>query len=364
MKLKEIISVLENVAPSSLQEEYDNAGLLTGNDQMEITGALICLDSTEQVIDEAIQRKCNLVIAHHPIIFSGLKKINGKNYIERIIIKAIKHDIAIYAIHTNLDNVYAGVNKKICEKLGLINLRILAPSKGKLKKLVTFIPISHLESVRAAVFQTGAGHIGNYEECCFVSPGEGTFKANEGSNPFRGSIGIRHHEQESRLELIYESHQESAILSALKASHPYEEVAYDCYALTNSNQMIGSGMVGELPDSKPFEQFMFHLKSTMLTNCIRHTKPISSQVKKIAVCGGSGSFLLPQAIASDADVFVTSDFKYHQFFDADQRIVIADIGHYESEQFTGELLYDLLKEKFPTFAVRLTETNTNPVHYY
>ena len=364
MKLKEIIAVFESSAPTPFQEAYDNAGLLTGNDEMEINGALICLDSTEQVLEEAIQKKCNLVIAHHPIIFSGLKKINGKNYVERVIIKAIKHDIAIYAIHTNLDNVFAGVNKKICEKLGLVNLRILAPAVGKLKKLVTFIPSSHLEVVRSSVFLAGAGHIGNYEECSFVTPGKGTFRAKEGANPFLGSVGEKHHEQESRLELIYESHHESAILKALKESHPYEEVAFDTYVLTNSHQLIGSGMVGELLEPKSFEDFMHHLKLTMLTNCIRHTKNILTKVKTVAVCGGSGSFLLPAAIASSADIFITSDFKYHQFFDADEKIVIADIGHYESEQFTGELLYDLLKQKFPTFAVRLTETNTNPVHYY
>ena len=363
MKLKEIIDILERKAPLSLQESYDNAGLITGNQDMEITGALICLDSIETVIDEAVQHKCNLVIAHHPIVFSGLKKINGKNYVERTIIKAIKNDIAIYAIHTNLDNVSTGVNAKICEKLGLVNTQVLSTSQN-LRKLVTFVPIAHLEPLRKAVFAAGAGNIGNYDECSFSVSGEGTFRAKDGANPFVGVIGQRHSEPEMRVEFIYESHFESAILAAMKQAHPYEEVAYDVFSLSNQNQQTGSGMLGELPNEMDFTSFMKHLKSSMLTNCIRHTKQVSNKVKRVAVCGGAGSFLLPQALAAKADIFITADFKYHQFFDADNRIVIADIGHYESEQFTGELLAILLKEKFPTFAVRLSEINTNPVNYY
>ena len=363
MKLKDILQVLEEKAPTSLQESYDNSGLITGNKEMEITGALICLDSIESVLDEAIKLKFNLVIAHHPIVFSGLKKINGKNYVERAIIKAIKHDIAIYAIHTNLDNVYAGVNSKICEKLGLVNTRILS-QKGDLKKLVTFAPIEHVEAVRKAVFDAGAGTIGNYDECSFNVQGEGTFRGKTGAQPFIGKVGERHTEHEVRLEFILESYWEREIIAALKANHPYEEVAYDVYTLSNQNQFTGSGMIGELKEAMPFPDFLNHLKSVMLTNCIRYTKQVSIEVKRIAVCGGSGSFLLSEAKAAKADVFVTADLKYHQFFDADNSLVIADIGHYESEQFTGELLHDFLKEKFATFAVRLSEINTNPVNYY
>ena len=363
MKLKQIIEILESKAPLSLQESYDNAGLITGNEEMNITGALICLDSTEEVIAEAIRQKCNLVIAHHPIVFSGLKKINGKNYVERTIIKAIKNDVAIYAIHTNLDNVSSGVNAKICEKLGLVNTQILSASNN-LRKLVTYVPASHLETVRNSVFAAGGGAIGNYDECSFAVPGEGTFRANSGANPYAGTIGERHTADEKRLEFIIELHNEKSILSAMKSAHPYEEVAFEVYPLANQNQFIGSGMYGELKELMDFSNFMRHLKSTMLTNCIRYTKQVSAQVKKVAVCGGAGSFLLPRAMAVNADIFITSDFKYHQFFDADNKIVIADIGHYESEQFTGELIAAQLKEKFPTFAVRLSETNTNPVNYY
>lgn len=363
MKLKEIIRALEQLAHPSLQESYDNAGLITGNEEMEISGALICLDSIESVIDEAMAKKCNLVIAHHPIVFSGLKKINGNNYVERTIIKAIKNDIAIYAIHTNLDNVCAGVNSKICEKLGLVNTEILS-ANSNLRKLVTFVPADHAEAVKNAVFEAGAGRIGNYDECSFAVSGEGTFRAKDGANPFVGAIGERHIEKEMRVEWIFESFLEQPIIAALKSAHPYEEVAYDVYPLTNKHQFTGSGMIGELTTEMEFEDFLLYLKSNMLTNCIRYTNSISNKVKKIAICGGSGSFLLPVAIARKADVFITADFKYHQFFDADNKIVIADIGHYESEQFTGELLNDLLKEKFPTFAVRLSEINTNPVNYY
>ena len=363
MKLQEIIQILEQKAPLSLQESYDNSGLITGNKEMEITGALVCLDSIESIIEEAIRLKFNLVIAHHPIVFSGLKKINGKNYVERTIIKAIKHDIAIYAIHTNLDNVYAGVNQKICEKLGLVNTRILS-SKGELKKLVTFAPSSDAAALRNAMFNAGAGRIGNYDECSFSVKGEGSFRAKPGAKPFLGTVGERHIEGEERLEFIIEAHLEQEIVAALKQHHPYEEVAYDVYALSNQYQLTGSGMIGELKESMSVKDFLFTLKSSMLTNCIRYTNNVSSKVSKVAVCGGAGSFLLPAALAENADIFITSDFKYHQFFDADNRIVIADIGHYESEQFTGEIIHDLLKEKFPTFAVRLSEINTNPVNYY
>lgn len=364
MQLKQIIRVIEQFAPPIYQESYDNAGLITGNAEMEISGALICLDSTEEVLDEAISKKCNLVIAHHPIVFSGLKKINGKNYVERIIIKAIKNDIAIYAAHTNLDNVYHGVNHKIAEKLGLTNLRILAPVSGSLCKLVTYAPIENADTLRDALFAAGAGKIGNYDECSFNLNGTGTYKGNEQSHPAKGEVGKRHLENEVRIEVIFESFKELKIVTALKQAHIYEEVAFDIYRLQNQYQNVGGGMVGELQVALSPTDFLAFVKSKMQTKCIRHTALFNNTVHTVAICGGSGSFLLSNAIAAGAQAFITADFKYHQFFDADKKILIADIGHYESEQFTGEIFETILKQNFSSFAVRLSEVNTNPVQYF
>lgn len=363
MKVKEITDYLETIAPLAYQESYDNAGLICGDHSMEVTAALICLDSTEAVIDEAIKTGCNMVIAHHPIIFSGLKKINGKNYVERVIIKAIQNNIAIYAAHTNLDNVHNGVNAKIAEKLGLINCKILAPQKGLFKRLITFAPKDKAEDIRKALFLAGAGTIGNYDECSFNSEGTGTFRAGENADPYVGEQGKQHQEKETKIETIYPAYLESKIISALIKAHPYEEVAYDLIPLTNLHERVGAGMIGELPSEVDEMSFLKQLKQVMKADGIRYTALRDKKIKKVAVCGGSGSFLLQNAMQKNADVFVTSDFKYHQFFDAENGIVIADIGHYESEQFTMELFYDLLKEKFNTFAIHLSKINTNPINY-
>jgi dinuclear metal center YbgI/SA1388 family protein len=363
MKLKEITDCIETFAPLAYQESYDNAGLIVGNHDMEITSALICLDSTEAVLDEAIELGCNLIIAHHPIIFSGLKKINGKNYVERVIIKAIQNNIAIYAAHTNLDNVHNGVNAKIAEKLGLINCRVLAPQKNLLKKLITFCPIDKAEELRSELFAAGAGSIGNYDECSFNSEGTGTFRALEGTNPYIGQHGKQHQEKEVKIETVIPSYLESKILKTLFSVHPYEEVAYDLVPLNNSLSNIGAGLIGELKEDVEEMVFLKELKSSMKTDYIRCTSLRNKKIQKVAICGGSGSFLLNEAIKNQADIFITGDFKYHQFFDSDGHIVIADIGHYESEQFTSELFYDLLIKNFSTFAVRLTKNNTNPIKY-
>ena len=363
MKLKEITDHLETLAPLSYQESYDNAGLICGSEDMEINSALICLDSTEAVVDEAIGAGCNLIIAHHPIVFSGLKKLNGKNYVERVIIKAIKNNIAIYAVHTNIDNVYRGVNAKICEKLGLQNCQLLSPQKDILKRLITYVPKENAEHVRRALFDSGAGHIGNYDECSFNTSGLGTFKAQEGAKPHLGEVGKRFEAEEIRIEVIYPAYLQSKIVSALLKAHPYEEVAYDLFSLSNYSSQVGAGMVGELLKETDEMDFLKDLKHKMKAESIRYTPLRNKKVRKIAVCGGSGSFLLNAAIAHQADVFVTADFKYHQFFDADGRIMIADIGHYESEQFTMELFYEILKKKFSTFALQLTKINTNPIKY-
>lgn len=364
MKIKEIISCLDQLAPPSLQESYDNAGLLTGDAGWECSGAVVCLDAIEDVVDEAISAKCNLVIAHHPIIFGGLKKINGKNYVERCVIKAIKNDIAIYAIHTNLDNVLEGVNARIAVQLGLINCQVLLPKENQLRKLYTFVPVDHIEKVRTALFNAGAGHIGNYSECSFNAEGTGTFKASENTRPFVGNKNERHYEKEIRLEMVFPSWLEISLIRALQTAHPYEEVAYDIIALRNDLLHTGSGLIGELPDPVTEKDFLSTLKSHFGTGVIRHTALLGKKVSKVALCGGAGSFLVRHALAAGADFFVTADMKYHEFFDADGRMVIADIGHYESEQFTISLLFDRLAEKFPTFALLKTKVATNPVHYF
>ncbi|MGZ6540270.1 MAG: Nif3-like dinuclear metal center hexameric protein [Bacteroidia bacterium] len=363
MKLKEITDYLESFAPLAYQENYDNAGLICGNHDMDIKAALICLDSTEAVIDEAIATNCNLVIAHHPIVFSGIKKFNGKNYVERVIIKAIQNNIAIYAAHTNLDNVHNGVNAKIAEKLSLINCSVLAPQKNGLKKLAVFCPEDKTEIIRTALFAAGAGAIGNYDECSFNTNGTGTFRAGENTNPYVGERGKQHMEKEVKIECIFPAFNESKVLKAMFAAHPYEEVAYDIIALSNSNNLVGAGLLGELKAEMAEMDFLKYLKQVMKADSVRYTALRDKKVKKIAVCGGSGSFLLPNAIRSGADVFVTADFKYHQFFDAESSIIIADIGHYESEQYTSELFYEILKKKFTTFALHLSKINTNPIKY-
>ncbi len=364
MKISEIISHLETIAPPSLQEDYDNSGLIVGNADAEISKVLICLDSTEDVVEEAIREKCGLIIAHHPVIFRGIKRLTGSNYVERTVIKAIQNNIAIYACHTNLDNVKQGVNQKFAEKLGLKNLKILEEKKQILRKLSIFCPKAHTEKLMDALFAAGGGHIGNYSECSFRVDGTGTFKGDESTNPFVGEKGNRHQEEESKIEIIFPAYLENQIIKTLKESHPYEEVAYDLISLENANQDVGAGMVGELENEMSEKDFLAHLKSSMNLKVIRHTLFINQKVNKVALCGGSGSFLLEKAIALGAQVFVSSDFTYHRFFDAEGKIMICDIGHYESEQFTVELLQKILRQKFPIFAFAFSKSITNPVHYY
>jgi dinuclear metal center YbgI/SA1388 family protein len=364
MKLAVLIKHLETYAPLNYQEDYDNSGLLTGDPDQEVTAALVALDCTELIVDEAIAKGCNLIITHHPVVFKGLKKFTGKNYVERVVIKAIKNNIALYAIHTNLDSVHNGVNGVICKRLGLQHPTILNPKAGLLKKLITFCPTQQLPQLRAALFAAGAGNISNYSECSFNTEGTGTFKANEGTTPFVGTHGVQHHEEEIRIETVFLVQDERKILLALLENHPYEEVAYDIYPLENKLNNVGSGMVGWLEEEMEAVDFLAFLKSRMDVTMIRHTHPVAKKIRKVAVCGGSGSFLLNNAIVAGADAFVTADFKYHEFFDADGKLMIADIGHFESEQFTSGLLIDIIREKFPNFAIRLTEHNTNPINYY
>ncbi len=365
MQLKEIIKHLEQLAPPVYQEAYDNAGLLVGNPNMDVKACLISLDCTEAIIDEAIAKGCNLIISHHPIIFAGLKRLNGKNYTERVVIKAIKNDISLYACHTNLDNMQHGVNAKIAEKLGLKDVSILKPSTNNLMKLYVYMPEQHLEAVQNAFFEVGAGQIGAYSECSFSVLGKGSFKPGIRAQPKVGTAGgKREVGSEVKLEIIYNKHLELNILSTLNNLTFYEEVAYEIIALHNTNNTIGSGIIGTLPQPLSPQEFLKMLKSTMNTQCVRYTPTMAQSISKVALCGGSGSFLLSHAKSAGADAYISADFKYHEFFDAENQILIADIGHYESEQFTSEIFYSYLQKKISNFALHLSTTNTNPIQYF
>ena len=365
MRIADIIAHLEALAPPVYQESYDNAGLLTGSGSWECTGVLTTLDATEEVVLEAIARGCNLIVAHHPIIFGGLKKINGKNYVEKAVIAAIKQDIAIYAIHTNLDNIgLQGVNGRIAERLGIAGGQPLLPGAAGLQKLICFVPVAHLEPVRTAIFMAGAGHIGGYSECSWSVEGTGTFKGGVGTQPFAGRPGVRHEEKEMRLEVLFPAWLSRQVIEAMIAAHPYEEVAYDLIPLANIHPGVGSGLVGELPGEVGEKEFLDRIKAAFGVPVIRHTRLTGRPVKRVAVCGGAGSSLISKALSSGVNFYITADVKYHEFFDANDRMVIADIGHFESEQFTIDLLFEVLREKFRNFAILKSDTKTNPINYY
>ena len=363
MKIKEIVSALERFAPLPLQDGFDNAGLQIGLTDAEATGALLCLDVTEAVLDEAIASGCNLIISHHPLIFKGYKSITGKDYVERCILKAIKNDIVIYSAHTNLDNAPGGVNFKIAEKIGLKNVRILDPKESSLIKLVTFVPSAQAEEVRNALFTAGCGCIGNYDSCSYNTEGEGTFRAQEGSHPFCGTVGELHHETEVRIETILPEYKTGEVIRALLSKHPYEEPAYDLYPLHNSWAQVGSGIVGELEEPESELEFLKRIKKIFEVGCLKHNKLTGRLIQKVSLCGGAGAFLIPQAVRSGADVFITGEIKYHDYFGRETDILLAEIGHYESEQYTKEIFYSIIRDLFPNFALQFSKVNTNPIKY-
>jgi dinuclear metal center YbgI/SA1388 family protein len=363
MKIKEIITVLEEMAPLAYAEDFDNVGLLIGNTNDEAMGILVCHDALENVLDEAISKKCNLVVCFHPILFSGLKKITGKNYVERAVIKAIKNDIAIYAVHTALDNHKDGVNKIFCDALGLKETKILVPKENFIQKLVTYTIPENIEQVRNALFDAGAGKIGNYEDCSFNSQGIGTYLGNENSNPEIGERFEFVEAKEIKIEVTFEKHLQSKVLKALFSNHVYEEIAYEIYDLKNTHQNIGLGMIGELDKPMDEKEFLQFVKEKMECGSIRHSAFLGKTIHKVAVLGGSGSYAIKNAIQSKADVFLTADLKYHQFYEAENQLLLADIGHFESERFTKNYIVDFLKKKIPNFAIIFSEENTNPVKY-
>ena len=364
MKIRDIIAAIEAFAAPELQEEWDNGGLIVGEGLWECKGVLCTLDVTPETVSEALAKGCNLIVAHHPVIFKGLKKISGNTYVGEVLIKAIKNDIAIYAAHTNLDNVLLGVSGNMGQRLGLVNLQVLAPKQKVLRRLITFAPHDKAEEVRQAVFAGGAGQIGKYSECSFNSVGTGTFTAGEGADPYVGEVGKQHQEEETKIEIVFPAYLEKQVVAALVKAHPYEEVAYDIFAMENIHLGIGAGVIGELETAVSPKDFLTGLKSTFNLQMIRHTSIQDKMIKKVALCGGAGASFISAAIAAGADLYITGDIKYHEFFEATGNMMIADIGHFESEQFVPDLLHGLIVEKFPTFAVLKTSVNTNPVHYF
>ena len=370
MIIKEITNCIEEIAPLQYAEDFDNVGLLVGNYETEVTNVLVTLDTLEKTVDEAIEKNCNLIISFHPIIFGGLKKLNGNNYVERVVLKAIKNNIAIYATHTALDNSNVGVSAKIAEVLGLENTKVLIPKKGILQQLTTYVPKKDAKSLQQALFTANAGSVGNYEQCSFTVEGKGTFKANENANPTLGEKGKLHTENEVKITVIFESKDKSKVIKALMENHPYEEVAYEVVTTENVHQYIGMGMIGEFSTEMEEKEFLNYLKKTMKTDCVRHSALTNKKIKKVAVLGGSGSFAIENAKYAGADAYVSADFKYHDFFKAEEKILLADIGHYESEQFTKNLLVDYLTKKISSFApalqvgkIILSEESTNPIYY-
>lgn len=363
MKISKILSALEQFAPLPLQDGYDNAGLQVGLTEAEATGALLCLDVTEEIIDEAVAHGCNLIISHHPLLFKGIKSVTGSNMVERCLMKAIRHDIVLYASHTNLDNAPQGVSFMMATKIGLKAVRVLEPLGDSLLKFVTFVPASHADIVRNALFVAGCGCIGNYDACSYNIEGDGTFRAQDGTHPFCGTIGELHHEHEVRIETIIPAYKQQAVIDAMKSVHPYEEPAYDLYPLKNGWSQAGSGVVGELDVPESEEDFLYRIKDVFNVACVRHNRFSGRMIKKVALCGGAGAFLIPKAILAKADVFVTGEIKYHEFFGYENDILLSEIGHYESEQFTKELLYSKLSAWFPQLKIELTKINTNPINY-
>lgn len=363
MTIKEVTDLVEKIAPLHYAEDFDNVGLLVGNPLEKVSGILVTLDTLEETVDEAISKNCNLIMSFHPIIFKGLKKLNGNGYVERTVLKAIKNNIAIYATHTALDNSKVGVSGKICEVLGIQNPKVLLPKTGIIKKLITYVPESNADEVRNTLFNAGAGAIGNYDACSFNASGIGTYKGNELANPTIGKRGLLHKESEICIQMVFESKDENNILKTLFENHPYEEVAYEVITTSNVHQNIGMGMIGNLSESIDELTFLNFVKNTFNTGCVKHSQLLNKKIKRVAVLGGSGSFAIKNAITQKADAYISADFKYHDFFLAEEKILLVDVGHYESEQFTKNLLVEYLTKKITSFAIVLSEKSTNPIYY-
>lgn len=370
MQLQSLLDKLNLLAPFAWQEDYDNSGLLVGNGDQTVNKALVVLDVTEETVEEAYEKQCDVIIAHHPLIFQSLNQLTGRSEVERSVAKAIQKGIAIVAMHTNLDNAPQGVNARISERIGLTNSQILRPKTGLLKKMVTYCPNMKSESgayypgiIRQELFKAGAGDNGSYDLASYNTEGKGTFRATGEYQPFVGSTERMHVQDEIRIETVFPQDLTDQVVKALKSVHPYEQIPFDIYPLESPYKQAGSGMIGRLEKAMSPDEFLSHLKEVMKVHCIRYTAGKAESIQTVAVCGGAGRFLLSDAMKAGADAFITADFKYHDFFDAKDSILLADIGHYESEQFTIDLLYEWLEDKIPNFEVSKTEVNTNPINY-
>ncbi|MFY1045537.1 Nif3-like dinuclear metal center hexameric protein [Chryseobacterium sp. GP-SGM7] len=364
MTIKEVISIIENQIAMPQAEDFDNVGLLCGFPDRNVSGVLFCHDALENVIDEAVTRNCNLVVCFHPIIFSGLKSLTGKNYVERAVLKAIENKVGIYAIHTAFDNDYFGVNAGICNQLGLKNLKILQPKKNNVKQLTVYVPNDYSEQLKEALFSAGAGNIGFYDECSFTIEGNGTFKPTEGSNPFSGQQNVRENAGESMISVIFESFKQNQIIAAMKQAHPYEEVAHQIYSLENENQYSGLGMYGEFDQEIDERDFLRFIKDKFNIEMIKHSDFTHKKIKRVGVLGGSGASGIKSALAKKCDAYITGDLKYHDYFLAESKMLICDVGHYESEQWVAQQLFEILSQKISTFAILKSSEKTNPVNYF
>ncbi|MCH5319750.1 MAG: Nif3-like dinuclear metal center hexameric protein [Paramuribaculum sp.] len=362
--IRDIISLIEDFAPSALQESYDNCGLQVGDATLECTGALLCVDARPEIVEEAKRKGLNLIICHHPLFFKGLKRIIGNTQVEKTAWAAIKHDIAIYASHTSLDNARGGVSFSMAEALGLNNIRFLSPQDDKILKLSVWIPRAHALDLRDQLFMAGCGQLGNYDNCSFSVEGTGTFRPLEGSCPADGTINALHSGEEVRLELLLPRWIKSKVEETILLNHPYEEPAYEFSSVTIGTKSSGLGAVGELSSPITAVSLIERIKSTFNSPVVRCNRfDIHTPVRKVALCGGSGSSFIENAIREKAQVYITSDTGYHAFVDYADKILIADIGHFESENCAKNIFYGIIKEKFPNFAVEYSKTESNPIIY-
>ena len=362
MKVKEITDAIESMAPLHLQESWDNAGMQVGNPNSEVTGILLCTDVREETVDEAIERGFNMIISHHPLLFRGLKKIVGRTYQERVVAKAIKHDITIYCAHTNMDSARGGVNFKMAEKLGLKNVSVLDPQQGTLLKVVVFVPMSHVTQVETAMCDAGAGHLGDYDNCSYKLEGIGQYRPLEGAHPVAGEVAELHSEPETRIEVLVNKALCGRVVAAMLKAHPYEEPAFDIIALENEDSYSGLGVIGDI-EPQDAKAFLERVKTAFEVVTLRYSGDLDRRVSRIAMCGGAGAEFIGKALALGADVYITGDMKYHEFQGNEDRIIIADIGHYESEHYTKEIFYDVIQKKNPNFAVDFAKSEKNQVKY-
>ena len=362
MKVKEITNAIEAVAPLYLQESWDNSGMQVGNPDSEVTGVLLCTDVREEILDEAIKRGSNLIISHHPLLFRGLKKIVGRTYQERIVALAIKHDITIYCAHTNMDCAVGGVNFKMAEKLGMKNVCVLDPQQGTQRKIVVFVPTEAVAEVEKAMCDAGAGRLGNYDNCSYSMSGEGHYRALDGAEPWAGKVGERHSEPEVRLEMLVHNALCGRVVAAMIKAHPYEEPAFDIIAIENGDKYAGLGVIGDV-EPQDARAFLEKVKNAFEVETLRYSGILDRNVRRIAMCGGAGAEFAGLAMSKGADVYITGDMKYHEFQGNEERIILVDIGHYESEHFTKEIFYDIISKKNPNFAVDFADTEKNQVNY-